>query len=93
MRTRKNADDNEVCRGNESERARADGMDAAANAIAHDGTADLLRNDDTEPRPLGLANESIEHSVWRANTSTTTHRAPEIVTTDDSVCSREHRRA
>jgi hypothetical protein len=68
-------------------------VDAPTNAIAHDCAADMLRDDDTKSRPVGLADETIEHSVRHAGAPATAHSPPEIVTTHDSVCSREHRRA
>jgi hypothetical protein len=68
-------------------------MDAATDAIAHHSAADLFRDDDTESRTVGLADDSIEHSVRHAGAPATAHGPPEIVTTHDSVCSREHRRA
>jgi hypothetical protein len=68
-------------------------VDAATDTIPHDRAANLFRDDNTESRTVGLANNPIEHGVRRAGAPATTHGPPEIVTTHDSVCSREHRRA
>ena len=67
-------------------------MDATPDAVADDGATHLLRDDNAEARPMRFADDPVQHSVRRAGAPATAHGHPEIVTTHDSVCSREHRR-